>query len=50
MGAPLCPRGLVTRSPGGVRNDMTYYRDAKRFCPRPLGNTCNASNALTITW
>jgi hypothetical protein len=36
---------------GTVRSYQVYYRDpAAGFCPPPLGNTWNVSNALTITW
>jgi hypothetical protein len=38
-------------APGSTRYYQTYYRDpSASFCPSPMGNTFNASNAVAITW
>lgn len=38
-------------APGAIRHYMTYYRDpSSSFCPAPLGNTWNGSQAITLTW
>ena len=35
----------------GTRYYQTYYRDGSPgFCPSPLGNTFNISNALSVVW
>jgi hypothetical protein len=36
---------------GATRHYQTYYRDPNLdFCPSPLGNTWNVSNALSAVW
>jgi hypothetical protein len=36
---------------GATRHYQTYYRDAAPgFCPSPLGNTWNISNAVSAVW
>ncbi len=38
-------------APGTTRFYQVYYRDpAPGFCPAPLGNTINTSNALRVYW
>jgi len=36
---------------GAIRVYMTYYRDSNQtFCPAPLGNTFNSTQAILLVW
>jgi hypothetical protein len=40
-----------TIPPGGVRFYQVYYRDPQlSFCPQPMGDSWNVSNAVALVW